>query len=77
MRPPDAPSGKILTHPEALAYSYIAVTFQLRSSINVYVRLTESSLVVCTKRSPKMEFWGDFGSRGEDIWWESTSVLNL
>jgi len=23
-----------------------------------------------------MEFWGDFEGRGEDIWWESTSVLS-
>ena len=49
-------SEKILTHAKVLAYTYIAVTFQLRSSINV--RLTESSLYnrVCTKRSPKMGF---------------------
>ena len=24
-----------------------------------------------------MRFWGDFGSRGIDIWWESTSVLRI
>jgi len=24
-----------------------------------------------------MQFWGDFGARGEDIWWESTSVLRI
>ena len=50
-----------MTHHKVLAYSYIAVTFQLRSSINV--RLTESSLynMVCTKMFPKMGFGGDFG----------------
>ena len=48
--PPRTPrSGKFLTHPKVLAYTYIAVTFQLRSSINV--RLTER---VCTKISPKV-----------------------
>jgi len=50
--------------------SYIAVTFQLRSSINM--RLTESFLY---NRSPKMGFSRDFGDRGEEIWWESTSVF--
>ena len=24
-----------------------------------------------------MEFLGDFGGSGEDIWWESTSVLRI
>ena len=24
-----------------------------------------------------MGFWGDFGGMGEDIWWESTSVLRI
>ena len=33
--PPDATSGKKLTYPEVLAYTYIAVMFQLRSSTNV------------------------------------------
>jgi len=28
-----------------------------------------------SKRSSKMGFLGNFGGRGEDIWWESTSVL--
>ena len=53
--PPDATSGKKLTYPEVLAYTYIAVMFQLRSSINV--RLTESSLynMFRIERSPK---WG-------------------
>jgi len=64
-----------LTHPKVLGYTYIAVTSQLRSSINV--RLVESSLYnrVCTKRSPKMGFLDDFRGRGEDIWWENISVL--
>ena len=24
-----------------------------------------------------MGFWGDFGGRAEDIWWETTSVLTI
>jgi len=39
---PEPPSGKTLTYPQVLAYTYITVKFQLRSSINV--RLTESSV---------------------------------
>ena len=35
LRPLDASSGKSLTNPQVLAYTYIAVKFQLRSSINV------------------------------------------
>jgi len=51
-------SGKILTHAQVLAYAYINVKFQLRSSINV--RLEESSLYnrFCIERSPKMGFGG-------------------
>ena len=75
LHPPDAPSRKILTHPKVLAYTYIAVTFQLRSSI--LARLTESSYGVCTKKSPKIGFLGDFGGRGKDIWWESISILRI
>jgi len=55
--PRTPPSGKKLTHPKVLAYTYIAVTFQLGSSINV--RLSESFLYnrVCTKRgTPKLGF---------------------
>ena len=29
------------------------------------------------ERSPKLAFWGNFGGRDKDIWWESTSVLRL
>jgi len=31
--PPDAPSGKILTYLQVLAYTYIPVKFHLRSSV--------------------------------------------
>jgi len=63
--------------PQVLADTYITVKFQLHSSINV--RLTESSVYnrLCIERAPKMGFWGDFGGRGEDIWWESTSVIRI
>ena len=55
------PSGKNLTHPQVLAYTYINVMFQRRISINV--RLTEGSLYnrFRIERSPKIGFWGDFG----------------
>ena len=58
-----------MTYIQVLVYTYIAVKFQLCSSITV--RLTESSLynMFCIERSPKMgflRFWG----RGKDIWWE-------
>jgi len=68
MRPLVPPSGKILTHPKVLAYTYITIKFQHRSSINV--RLTEGSLYnrFCIERSPKMGFLGDFEGRCEDIW---------
>ena len=73
--PPRRPlAEKFLTHPQVLAYT---VTFQRHSSINV--RLTEGSLYnrFRIKTSPKMGFWGDFGGRGEDIWWKSTSVFRI
>jgi len=59
------------------AYTYIAVTFQLRISINV--RLTESSLYnrVCTKKVPQNKVLGWFWGWGEDIWWKSTSALRI
>jgi len=80
MRPPPlrtSPSGKILTHPKYLPITYIGVKFNLLSSINVW--LTEIYLYnrFYIERSPKMGFWSDFGGRGEDIWWESTSVLRI
>ena len=43
-------------------------------------RLTygELSLIGFALRGPtKWVFWGDFGGRDEDIWWESTSVLRI
>jgi len=62
--PPWTPrSGKILTYAEVLAYAFVTVKFQLRSSINV--RLTESSLSL--KGPPKWGFGGNFGGRGKDI----------
>jgi len=63
---------------EKMTYLQIlAVKFQRRSSINV--RLTEGSLYnrFLIERSPKMGFCGDFRSRCEDIWWESTFVLRI
>ena len=55
MRPLVPPSGKNLTHPKVLAYTYITIKFQHRSSINV--RLTEGSLYnrLALKGPPK---WG-------------------
>ena len=70
-----APYQKLQENSAAgIPYTYIAVTFQLRSSINVSLTLYNR---VCTKRSPKMWFWGDFGGRGKDVWWESASVLRI
>ena len=63
------PSVKILKRAQALAYIYIIVNFQLRSSI--HAGLTERSLqLVCIEISAKMGFLGDFGGWGQDIWWE-------
>ena len=61
---------KILKRAQVLAYIYITVNFQLRSSI--HAGLTERSLYnrFALKNLPKMGFWGDFGGRGHDIWWE-------
>jgi len=58
LRPPEAPSGKMVTHAQVLANIYIIVNFQLRSSINA--GLTERSLYnrFCIERSPKMVFLG-------------------
>jgi len=44
LRPQTSPSGKILTHPQVLACTYVTVKFQRCSSINV--RLTEGSLCI-------------------------------
>ena len=73
---PPAPLAEKMT-PHVLACTYITVKFQLRISINV--RLTDSSLYnrFRIERSPKCVFRGDFGARGEDIWWESTPVLRI
>jgi len=51
--PLDAPREKILTYAQVLAYAYITVKFQLRSSNNV--RLTNSSLYnkFSIERSPQ------------------------
>jgi len=64
------PSVKVLKRAQVLAYIYIIVNFQLRSSI--YAGLTERSLYnrFALKNLPKMGFLGDFGGRGQDIWWE-------
>jgi len=63
-------SEKKLTHARVLAYAYITVKFQLRSSI--IVPLTESSIYnrFAWKGPPKWGFGGNFGGRGKYIWWE-------
>ena len=63
--------------PQVLAYTYITAKFQLRSSINM--RIMERSLYdrLRIERSPKMGLSGHFGGRGEDDWWESTSVFKI
>jgi len=52
------PSIKILTCTQVLAYIYINVNFQLRSSI--YAGLTERSVYnrFALKNLPKLGFWG-------------------
>jgi len=68
IRGPCAPrrprSGKILTFAQVLAFIYIIVNFQLRSSI--HAGLTERSLYnrFALKNLPKWVFFGDFGGRG-------------
>jgi len=63
------PSVKILICAQVLAYIYITVNFQLRSSI--HAGLTERSLYnrFALKNLPKCGFLGNFGGRGQDIWW--------
>ena len=58
LRSPEAPSGKILTCAQVLAYIYIIVNFQLRSCI--HGGLTERSLYnrFALKNLPKWGFWG-------------------
>ena len=54
------PSVKILKCAQVLAYIYITVNFQLRSSI--HAGITERSLYNnCIEKSAKMGFWGIFG----------------
>ena len=64
------PSVKILTCAQVIAYIYITVNFELRSSI--HVGLTERFLYVrfALKNLPKWGFWGDFGEKSQDIWWK-------
>ena len=64
------PSVKILKRAQVLAYIYMIVNFQLRSSI--HAGLTERSLYnwFALKNLPKWGFWG----RGQDIWWESLGM---
>jgi len=56
--PQKPPSGKILTCAQVLAYIYIILNFQLRSSI--HAGLTERSLYnsFALKNLPKWGFWG-------------------
>jgi len=53
------PSGKILTRAQVLAYIYIILNFQLRSSI--HAGLTERSVYnrFALKNLPKWVFWGE------------------
>jgi len=55
------PSVKILKRTQVLAYTYIIVNFQLRSSI--HAGLTERSLynLFALKNLPKWGFWGILG----------------
>jgi len=64
------PSVKILKPAQVLAYIYIIVNFQLRSSI--HAGLTERALYnrFALKNLPKWVFLGGFWGRGQDIWWE-------
>jgi len=57
--PRRTPSGKILTYAQILAYIYIIVNFQLRSSINA--GLMERALYdrFCIERSAKMGISGE------------------
>jgi len=61
------PSRKMLTHAQVLAYVYIIVNLQLRSSINA--RLTERSLYnqFCIERSPKIVFFSGILGVGAKI----------
>jgi len=59
--PGGPPSVKILKRAQVLAYTYIIVNFQLRSSI--HAALTERSLYnwFALKNLPKWGFWGILG----------------
>ena len=61
LRSPEAPSVKILKRAQVLAYIYIIVNFQLRSSI--HAGLTERSLYnwFALKNLPKWGFLGILG----------------
>jgi len=61
LRSPEAPNIKIWKCAQVLAYIYIIVNFQLRSSI--HAGLTERSLYnwFALKNLPKRGFWGILG----------------
>ena len=61
LRSPEVPSVKILKLAQVLAYIYIIVNFQLRSSI--HAGLTERTLYnrFALKNPPKWGFWGILG----------------
>jgi len=71
IRGPCAPrrpsSVKILKRAQVLAYIYISVNFQLRSSI--HAGLTQRSLYnwFALKNLPKCGFWGILGGRGSGV----------
>jgi len=73
------PSGKRFDTPQVLAYTYITVKFQRRSSINL--QLTEGSLYnrfrIDMSPPPKWGFEVILGVECKDIWWESTFVLRI
>ena len=64
------PSVKMLKRAQVLAYIYIIVNFQLRSSI--HAGITERSLYnwFALKNLPKWGFGGILGVEGQDIWWK-------
>ena len=75
--PQTPPSGKILTYPKVPPYTYIAVTFSFVAPSTCDLRKALSIIGFELKGTTKWGFWGNFGKRGEDIWWESTSVLRI
>jgi len=74
-----SPSGKILTHPQVLAYTYMYITvkFQLRIASLMCDLRRALSITGFALKGPQNGVSGDFGGRGENIWLKSTSVLRI